>query len=192
MSLIYGRLEAMEKMTVPILERPGRTRPDILTALSLWTPRHVLVAVMATVGVALIIGLSSVLIPNPIFGRDIPPVWWNYPVWILTSILSGMLIATFVRTPGGDDDDDGTETPQQRRAGRFGMVGGILAWFAVGCPVCNKLVLLAVGYSGALTWFAPAQPYLAAGGLALTAVALYWRLRGQVSCPVPLRREGKE
>lgn len=102
MSLIYGRLEAMEKMTVPILEWPGRTRPDILTALSLWTPRHVLAAVMATVGVALIIGLSSVLIPNPIFGRGIPPVWWNYQVWILTSIFSGMLIATYVSTDRSD------------------------------------------------------------------------------------------
>lgn len=175
------------------LESSHKKRPDALTALSLWTGRHILVAAVAALVVAVLIGLPSVLIPNPFFTRDIPTVGWNYPVWILTSILSGMLTATFVRTPGGDDDDDdGTETPQQRRAGRFGMVGGILAWFAVGCPVCNKLVLLAVGYSGALTWFAPAQPYLAAGGLALTAVALYWRLRGQVSCPVPLRREGKE
>ena len=184
MSWIYGRLEAMEKMTVPILEWPGRTRPDILTALSLWTPRHVLVAVMATVGVALIIGLSSVLIPNPIFGRDIPPVWWNYPVWILTSIFSGMLIATYVST---DRSDAG---PQ--RSSHLGLAGGVLTWFAVGCPVCNKLALLALGYSGALTWFAPVQPYLALVGLVLTGAALIWRLRGQVFCAVtPLPESGK-
>ena len=64
------------------------------------------------------------------------------------------------------------------------MAGGILAWFAVGCPVCNKLALLALGYSGAITWFTPVQPFLALGALILTGVALVWRLRGQVACPV--------
>ena len=62
------------------------------------------------------------------------------------------------------------------------MAGVALAWFAVGCPVCNKIALLALGYSGALTWFAPAQPYLAAAALLLTAGALVVRLRGQVYC----------
>ncbi len=66
------------------------------------------------------------------------------------------------------------------------MAGGMLAWFAVGCPVCNKLALLALGYSGAITWFAPVQPFLALGALVLTSVALVWRLRGQVACPVRL------
>ena len=42
-----------------------------------------------------------------------------------------------------------------------------LAWFAVGCPVCNKLALLALGYSGAITWFTPVQPFLALGALIL-------------------------
>ena len=67
----------------------------------------------------------------------------------------------------------------------MGMVGGVLAWFAVGCPVCNKIALLALGYAGAITWFAPLQPVLAIGALALTSVALVLRLRGQVACPLP-------
>lgn len=186
----------MQKTAVPVLERPGRKRQDVLIALSLWTPRHILIALVATVGVAVLIGLSSVLIPNPIFGRDIPPVWWNYPVWILTSVFSGMLIATYVApdssdagedapAPGTDPDPDPGPDPGAQRSGRMGLAGGVLTWFAVGCPVCNKIALLALGYSGALTWFAPVQPYLALVGLVLTGVALNWRLRGQVSCPVP-------
>lgn len=154
--------------------------------MSLWTPHHILIAVVAAVGVGVLIGISSVLIPNPLFGRDIPPVWWNYPVWILTSIFSGMLIATYV-SPGEPDAQEDPPDPGDQRSGRMGVAGGMLAWFAVGCPVCNKLALLALGYSGALTWFAPVQPYLALGGLVLTGVALIWRLRGQVSCPVPTR-----
>jgi hypothetical protein len=58
----------------------------------------------------------------------------------------------------------------------------VLAWFAVGCPACNKLALLALGYSGAITWFAPVQPFLAAAALLTTAGALLMRLRGQTLC----------
>lgn len=146
-----------------------------------WTPRQVLLATVAAVAFATLVGVATVLIPNPIFGRDIPPVWWNYPVWILTSLGSGMLIATYLRQP---DADTGDTAHGKRRTARFGIAGGILAWFAVGCPVCNKLVLLALGYAGAITWFAPVQPFLAVAALVLTIAALMWRLRGQVACPL--------
>jgi hypothetical protein len=60
-----------------------------------------------------------------------------------------------------------------------------LAFFAVGCPVCNKLALVALGYAGALRWFAPVQPFLAVGGVALLGWALRARLQGQLVCPAP-------
>lgn len=154
-------------------------------ALRTWTGGQVLAAIAAAVLVAVVIGTATVLIPNAVFTREIPPVWWNYPAWLLTSALSGMLVATYVRphragSDAGVDQDDDVEGAALRSS-RLGMVGGVLAWFAVGCPVCNKLAL---GYSGAITWFAPVQPFLALGGLILTGVALVWRLRGQAACPV--------
>lgn len=165
-----------------------------------WTGRQVFAAAIGSLIVGLLIGFATVLIPNPVFGRDIPPVWWNYPVWIVTSVLSGMLIATYVKpraavTPG-PSSDQGTPNPsdtqedvdrieaEEKKTSTMGIVGGVLAWFAVGCPVCNKLALLALGYAGAITWFAPLQPLLAFGALLLTGVALVIRLKGQVACPV--------
>src|SRR5699024_10483283 len=114
---------------------------------------------------------------------------------LVTSALSGMLVATYVKGQGvaGPAGEEGRAAApsaapdagvEERRHSRMGMAGGILAWFAVGCPVCNKLALLALGYSGAITWFTPIQPFLAFGALILTGVALAWRLRGQVACPV--------
>lgn len=170
-------------------------------ALRLWTGRQALSAIAAAAVVAVVIGVATVLIPNPVFGREIPPVWWNYPVWLVTAALSGMLVATYVRShraaadaqASAASDDGSTATDlttdpgdevRARRSSRMGMAGGILAWFAVGCPVCNKLALLALGYSGAITWFTPMQPLLALAALILTGVALVWRLRGQVACPV--------
>lgn len=148
-----------------------------LRALRAWGPRQITVAAGATIAVALAIGIPTVLIPNPVFGREIAVEPWSYPAWILTSVLAGMLAATYVRVSGPD-------TPEAAPASRAGLAGGLLTWFAVGCPVCNKLVLLALGYTGALTWFAPLQPILAAAGVALTAVAVVWRLSGQMACPV--------
>ena len=155
--------------------------------------RQWLVALASAVGVALLIGYATVLIPNDFFARDIEPVWWNYPVWLLTSALSGLLVATYIKPTQVDPVETtalepAETTPTDRRTSRLGLAGGILAWFAVGCPVCNKLALLALGYSGAITWFAPIQPFLAIGALALTAVALVVRLRGMVACAVPVRK----
>src|SRR5690606_1377490 len=141
-----------------------------------WTARQVWVPAGTAAGFGLPLGLAPVLVPSASFGRDTPPRWRDDPVPVPPTGLAGMLVATDVQDSGQERD---------RRTSRLGVLGGVLAWFAVGCPVCNKLALLALGYSGAITWFAPVQPFLALGGLALTGVALVWRLRGPVACPVP-------
>ncbi len=48
----------------------------------------------------------------------------------------------------------------------------MLSVLAIGCPVCNKLVVLALGAGGALTHFAPVQPILGFLSLGLLAYAL--------------------
>jgi hypothetical protein len=68
---------------------------------------------------------------------------------------------------------------------KLAAVGGLVSFFAVGCPVCNKLVLLALGASGAISWFAPVQPFLAAASIVLMVWALRTRLRNVTSCAVP-------
>lgn len=167
-----------------IAPEPLRTARAVRLALRSWTRRQVAAAIAFSIGFAVLIGIPTVLIPNPVFGREIPVVLWNYPVWIATSALAGMLAATYVRS--GSADVPATDEPTA--PGRWGTVGAVLTWFAVGCPVCNKIALVALGYSGALTWFAPAQPYLAAVAMTLTAGALVFRLRGQVFCAVPAVR----
>ena len=166
--------------------RLGETLRLAAAALRAWGPRQVLTAVVAGTAIAVVMGLATVLIPNSLFSRDIPTVPWNYPVWIVTSALMGLLIATYVAPPGERAArEESTVEVGERRDARTGTAAGMLAWFAVGCPVCNKIALLALGYSGALTWFAPAQPFLAALALALALIAVVSRLRGQVACPMP-------
>lgn len=147
----------------------------------MWSARRWRVALLGGIATAILVALPTAVIPNPIFGRAVEVTWWSYPVVILTGILGGLLLATYVREPWME-----TETPQEqaedKKASKLGIAGGFIAFFAVGCPVCNKLVLLALGASGAMTWFAPVQPFLAIASVILMAVALRIRLKNQVSC----------
>ena len=156
-------------------------------ALTMWTAKQWLSAIIATVIYALLIGLPTVLIPNPWFARDIETLWWNYPVWILTSIFAGMLTASYVRPQSeklAEESDDLPAIEEETRSAKWGTFGGLMTFFAVGCPVCNKLALIALGYTGALTYFAPIQPFFAVIALIVTGIALLYRLRGQVYCPI--------
>jgi Na+/H+ antiporter NhaD/arsenite permease-like protein len=147
-----------------------------LATLRAWGARRWWAAAAGAVATVLLVGLPTVLIPNPVFGREIEVTWWAWPVLVVTAVLGGLVMATYVRDRGRVAED---ETGSRR-----GLAGGLLAFFAVGCPVCNKLVLVLLGYAGALQWFAPVQPLLAALAVAALLWALHARLAGERACPV--------
>lgn len=144
--------------------------------LASWPARRWLTALVTAALTIVLVGIPTVLIPNPWFWREIPPTAWAWPVLIVTAILAGLVTATYVARK------DGSATERQ---GVVGITGGVLSFFAVGCPVCNKLVLLALGYAGALQFFEPLQPYLAGGSILLLAWAFIMRVRRERSCPLP-------
>lgn len=145
-----------------------------------WVVRQWVVSGVVAALVALVMGLATAIIDNPLFVRMIPTPWWAYPVWIASAVLLGLLVGTYVAPRG----KEATATRNDQRRGLGGM---LLAWFAVGCPTCNMLVVLALGTSGAVSWFQPLQPILAAGSLVLLVIALRSRLRNATSCPAPKR-----
>ena len=140
-----------------------------------WPSRRWAVAIGAAILTVLVVGVPTVLIPNPWFGRTVPPTWWALPALLVTAALSGLVTATYVGSPAT------TAAPSPTRSG---LVGGFLTYLAVGCPVCNKIALLALGSAGAIQWFAPVQPMLAVAGVVLLGYALRRRLAGERSCPV--------
>jgi hypothetical protein len=99
--------------------------------------------------------------------------WWSYPTLAATAILGGLVAASYVRSPV-------ERTGSARTAG-----GGLLSVLAIGCPVCNKLVVLALGTSGALAVWAPLQPLLAIASVALLGWALRTRLAAEGACRLP-------
>jgi len=151
--------------------------PDCLTTLLTWPAKRWLTAIGSALVTFAFIGLPTDVIPNPVFGRAVAVTSWSLNVLIISSVLSGLLIASYVKTK--NSLAEGTSL-------KIGGVGGFLAFFAVGCPVCNKIALIALGYSGALQYFAPVQPYLAGASILLLGYALRKRLIGESLCAVNL------
>ncbi|OIQ82607.1 hypothetical protein GALL_356060 [mine drainage metagenome] len=154
--------------------------PTCLTNLLTWPRKRWLVAVGTALATFALIGLPTDVIPNPVFGRAVAVTSWSMNVLILSSILSGMLVATYIKTEN---------TVVEETSLKIGGVGGFLAFFAVGCPVCNKIALIALGYTGAIQYFAPIQPYLAAASILLLGYALRKRLVGESQCAVNYQAE---
>jgi hypothetical protein len=145
-------------------------------------------------------GLVSAIIPNPVFGRQIPPEAFAVGVWLVSAPLMGLLAATYTVGPRSPRDaapipltiaalDARDPAAREQRSSVAGTIGSIGTFLAIGCPVCNKVALLLLGTGGALTVFAPLQPVIGAASVALLAGTLAWRLpqwaRGECRAAVP-------
>ena len=147
-----------------------------LRDLADWPARRWLAAAVVAVAVALVTGTPTDLVPTSLYTRMTPIPWWSWPIWVATAALAGLLAASFVRDRGAG----------VHAASPLG--GGVLSFLAVGCPICNKLVVAALGVSGALTYFAPLQPLLGVAGVALLGYTLRRRLATS-SCALTGRSE---
>lgn len=154
----------------------SRSPRRALTALRRWSPRRRAGAACAAAGIAALVGVPTAVVPNPVFSRSVPVAWWSYPTLAVTAVLGGIVLATYMRGP---------EPRTTGQGHRLGSVGGVLSFVAVGCPVCNKLVLLLLGTSGALSYWAPLQPFVALASVLLLFEAALRRLSTAEACPVP-------
>lgn len=147
-----------------------------LATLATWPARRWLVAAAAAALAALVIGVPTGIVETSIYTRMTPVLWWNYPVWAASALLAGLTAATYVHA--------GTPAAAPDRGART-LGATLLSTFAVGCPICNKLVVALIGVSGALSVWAPLQPILGVASVGLLAAGLFVRLRGAVACRVP-------
>lgn len=146
-----------------------------------WPLRRWLVATLAAAAAALAIGIPTGVVATPFYTRMTPVTWWDYPLWAISAIGLGLIAATYVRG----------EPFAARAGGGRAVSGGVLSTFAVGCPICNKIVVALLGVGGALDYWAPLQPFLGLLSVALLLTTLILRLRVELSCPSPVARSGR-
>lgn len=162
----------MSIATVSKSLRPSFASP--LPALRQFGPRGWLVALAAGGGSAVLMGIPTVMFDNPWFRRMTPTRPQDYVFWILSAVLLGLIAGTFAGTPAGVGE-------------RPALAGGLLSTLAIGCPICNKVVVLLIGVSGALTFFGPAQFFIGIASVALLGWTLLLRAGAitRAACPVP-------
>ena len=157
-------------------QMPGKTGfARALADVRGWGPRRYLVAVLSGGGWFVVSGVPTGIIDTPFYARMTPVEWWNYPFWLASAVLVGLLAATYASGP---------EAGRTTGVGGKTLGGSLFSVFAIGCPVCNKLVVLALGTGGAMTYFAPIQPALGFLSVGLLLYALRVRRAGERSCAI--------
>lgn len=157
--------------------RPAVALRDDAAAIAAWRARRWIMAAAAGTLAGLAMGIPSGVVPTDLYTRMTPVAWWDYPVLATSAVLAGLIAATYVRDPARDHS-----------ASRLvGSTAGAtaLTTLAVGCPICNKLVVGLVGVSGALSYWAPLQPLIGLLSICVLAIGLRIRLRATSSCPTP-------
>ena len=122
---------------------------------------------------ALVIGIPTRVVPNGFFRRMTPTRPLDYA---FLAVASGLVGLTFAIRSSRPVEGNGKV-----------LAGGLATALAVGCPICNKVVVALIGTAGALGVFAPIQPALGAAGVALLIAGLRRRLRDlrATACSVP-------
>ena len=149
-----------------------------IASLAAWPARRWAVAILVAAVAALLMGVPTGIVRTSFYTRMTPVMWWNYPVWAASAVLVGLTAATYVRVHA--------TTPALPERGGRTLGGALLTTFAVGCPVCNKLVVALIGVSGAMTYWAPIQPLLGMLSIVLLGAGLLVRLSAAGACATPL------
>jgi hypothetical protein len=147
--------------------------------LSAFDRRFWVVAAVATLASVTVLGIPTAVIPNPFFIRMTPTEPINVAVLVISAPLMGLLVATYLAP-------DPRRLAERHDAGGTGRasLGGVAAYLAIGCPICNKIIVAVLGVSGALTVFGPLQPIIGLASVALLTATLAWRLRRRIQgCP---------
>jgi len=132
-------------------------------------------------------GVLNAVVPTPFFARPIAPEPFAIVVWLASAPLMGAVAATYLAParPVGAAPVPLSELGSAGSGTRLGWLGGLAAFLAIGCPVCNKVALVLLGTSGALSVYAPLQPLIGAASISLllVTIALRFQIRGRaVAC----------
>ena len=127
--------------------------------------RATLYGVAAAVATTLLIGIPTVLIPNPIFGREVPVRPRDYLFLAITVTLTGLLAATYALPARC------SLAGRQDGRWRFPLFSGSRL------PCLQQSRRSGAGASGAMSYFSPLQPILALASTILLGYAIWIRLR---------------
>ena len=151
----------------------GSHRDDLAHLRRTLGGRFWLMTGIGTIAALLVLGIPTAVIPNILFSRMTPTEPANVAIWLASAPLIGSIFGSYAAPV---DKVHRPTTDVSSRAGRLSLAS-VGSFLAIGCPLCNKLVVAALGVSGALNVFGPIQPLIGTASVALLGLSLVWRLR---------------
>ena len=126
-------------------------------------------SVGVSIGVFVLFGAVTGLIPNPVYVRMVEHTPADYLFLLATAAFAGAFVyqRSLAAEPIGD------------RFAVGGIVGGFLAF---GCPICNAVLLALFSSSALMTYFDPLRPLLGAVSALSFAGLLYYQRRRCDAC----------
>ncbi len=107
-------------------------------------------------------GVISVLIPSGFFIRMTPVHFYDYILLVLTAALSGAFAGLWYYSK-----------KSSRKCSSAATGGALGGFFAFGCAICNKLLVLVLGLALTTNYFMPFQPILGILSIILLSYAVY-------------------
>jgi len=68
----------------------GVLQPNPFAAMRQWPAKRWLAAIATAAVLAILIGIPTGVVANPLYHRMTPTTWWDYPVWALSAVLVGL------------------------------------------------------------------------------------------------------
>lgn len=160
----------------PSARRPAVAGSGPITTLRSRSGRQWRTAAVSALAAFVLVGEVGQTLPPASAGRMFPVLWWNWVALAVSSVLLGLIAATFVGSCG------------RRLLGRAGSgSAGAVAAVAMACPVCSPLAIPLLGTGSVLAFLQPDRGWIALAAVAVLGLTLVLRLRGGAACRVGTR-----
>lgn len=134
--------------------------------------KYVGVGLLSFAGFVLLFGIPTALIPTPWFVRMIPARLSDYVFLLLNSALIGAYVGLHMYE----------KHERNKRGDVMATTGSIANIFAVGCPICNKLLVALLGTSAIMTYIEPLRVWLGVLSAGLVGAAVWFKIKNVRTC----------
>ena len=134
--------------------------------------KYVGIALLAFAGFVLLFGIPTALIPTPWFTRMVSARSADYVFLLLNSALIGAYIGVHTYE----------KHERSKKGDAMATTGGIANILAVGCPICNKVLVALLGASAVMVYVEPIRVWLGIFSAGFVGVALWFKIRSVRTC----------
>ncbi len=129
------------------------------------TPKNILHGIGIFLLLIGLFGIPTAIISTPWFSRMTPVTFVDYFFLIVTS----GLLAVYLALPAPAKHTTAT-------------AGGVANFFAVSCPLCNKLLVFLLGASAVVQYIEPLRLWFGALGIMLAGIAVWGKINRCRTC----------